>query len=167
MAIIVEDGSIVTGANSYVSEADMIAYAAARGVTITSGEAEQFLITCMDYIETRVYQGTQVSFGTQPLVWPRNGVYLEDNLLSNSAIPQRLINALNQLCIELKAGYDALVTITKNDQVKSKSFAVFSKEYFEGATDQAILQKVNAWLAPLLDAGAGNGIQFKIEREYN
>lgn len=34
MTIIVEDGSIVTGANSYVSGEDLVAYAAARGVTI-------------------------------------------------------------------------------------------------------------------------------------
>ena len=33
MAIVVETGAIVTSANSYVSRADVIAYAAARGVT--------------------------------------------------------------------------------------------------------------------------------------
>lgn len=165
MTITVEDGSIVTGANSYVSETDMIAYAAARGVTIEVAEAEQFLIVCMDYLETRLYQGSQVSFGTQPLSWPRNGVYIEDNLLDNDAIPDRLVNALNQLCIELKSGYDALVTITKDDQVKRKSFAVFAKEYFDNASSQPIFQKVNAWLNPLLESGGG-GIQFQIERTY-
>ncbi len=166
MTIIVEDGSIVTGANSYVSEADMITYAAARGVTVEVAEAEEFLIVCMDYIETRQYQGAQVSFGTQPLVFPRSGVVIEGNTLSKTAIPANLVKALNQLCIELKAGHDALVTITQDDQVKSKSFAVFAKEYFENSTDQAILQKVNAWLNPLLEVGAG-GIIFKTELGYS
>lgn len=157
MVIIVEDGSIVPNANSYVSEADMIAYAAARGVTIASGEAEQFIIVCMDYIETRVYQGSQVEFGTQPLVWPRTGVYIEDNLLPSTSIPFQLVNALNQLCIELKAGYDALATVTKDDQVKKESFAVFAQEYFDNATDVPILRKVNAWLNPLLDTNPAQG----------
>lgn len=166
MTIIVEDGSIVSGANSYVSEADMITYASARGITIEVAEAEQFLIVCMDYIETRIYQGTQVSFGTQPLVFPRNGVYIECNLLDNDAIPVNLVKALNETCISLKAGHNALVTITKEDQVKSKSFAVFAKEYFEGALAQPILQAVNAWLTPLLEYDP-SGIQFGVVRSYD
>ena len=34
-SIIVEDGSLVTGANSYISEADLTTYATDRGIVIT------------------------------------------------------------------------------------------------------------------------------------
>lgn len=161
MTITVEDGTIVSNANSYESEANVIAFAAARGVTIASEDAESLIIRAMDYIETRLYQGCQVEFGTQALSWPRDYVYIEGNLLDNDSIPSRLKNGLCQLCIDLQNEYDPQEVITR--QIKEEQCDVLKQVYMDGAVDSPILQKVNAWLAPLLDS---DGLGFRINRSY-
>jgi hypothetical protein len=161
MTITTEDGTIVADANSYADTTDVIAFAAARGVTIASEDAEGLIIRAMDYIETRSYQGCQVSFGVQPLQWPRDNVYVDDNLLPDTTIPLRLKNAQCQLCIDLQNEFDPQGIITR--QVKEESFAVFRKVYMDGAVDSPVLQKVNAWLAPLLDS---DGLSFRVGRSY-
>jgi len=161
MTITVEDGTIVADANSYESAVNVIAFAAARGVTIASEDAESLIIRAMDYIETRTYQGCQVEFGTQALSWPRDNVYIEGNLLDNDTIPNRLKNGLCQLCMDLQNEYDPQNVITR--QVKEESFAVFKKVYMDGAVDSPVLQKVNAWLAPLMDS---DGLSFRVDRSY-
>ena len=91
MAIVVEDGSIVTGANSYITEAELTAYATARGVTLT-GNTEQLLIESMDYIESQNFKGIKSTEG-QPLQWPRYDVVVDGYLISNDEIPQLLKDA--------------------------------------------------------------------------
>ena len=55
MALIIENGSIVDNANSFVTAAEMVAYAALRGVTITADTTtqEQQIILAMDYLVSR------------------------------------------------------------------------------------------------------------------
>ncbi len=165
MALVIEDGTIVTGANSYIDDTDYIAYALARGVVIDPADAEQQLIQAMDYIETRWYQGQQVDFEDQELAWPRDYVYIEGNLLDNEVIPRRLINAQCELGMAYNSSNDPLGTITNANQIKEESFAVFKTVYMDGANDSPILQKVNAWLDPLLESGGG-GLHFTVERSY-
>jgi len=70
----VEDGSIVTGANSYVSLAAARSYAAARGATVPAADAdlEVMIIKAMDYLESHRDQflGDSVE-RDQPLSFPR------------------------------------------------------------------------------------------------
>lgn len=74
MTIVVEDGTNVAGANSYVSLDELKAYATERGITLPASDAElEVLITkAMDYIELRDenYRGDRV-YDDQPLSWPR------------------------------------------------------------------------------------------------
>ncbi len=170
MTITVEDGTIVTDANSYVSVADLITYASARGVTISEAEAPVLITKAMDYIETRLFQGQRTT-STDPLTWPtsqalsfpRDYVYIEGALLDDDAIPIQLINAECQLCMDLKSNYDPLGVVTR--AVKEEQFAVFKKVYMDNAGDAPILQKVNAWLDPLLES-SGGGHNFRLERSY-
>ena len=73
--IIVEDGSVVAGANSYVTEAELTTYAADRGITLTAA-TDVLLIKAMDYIESLSFIGTKFSEG-QSLQWPRSNVYID------------------------------------------------------------------------------------------
>lgn|GEM_PF-4934587 len=76
MAIVVEDGSIVEGANSYLSLEAVRAFALARGVTLSSTDAlvEQQLILAADYIESKEirFVGYRADPENQVLCWPRN-----------------------------------------------------------------------------------------------
>lgn len=106
MTIVVEDGSIVTGANSYVSVADLQAYANARGIIIATDESA-LLLKAMDYLESfdGRFKGSRVS-RDQPMSWPREGATIEGWEWTKSEIPRQVINAQISLCIEIAEGED-------------------------------------------------------------
>lgn len=74
MTIVVEDGTGVPEANSYVNVADLEAYATARAMLLPDTEPakEALLIKAMDYIELREdrFRGVRVA-SDQELSWPR------------------------------------------------------------------------------------------------
>jgi hypothetical protein len=102
MALIVEDGSGVAGANTYATSQDLIDYAALRGVDL-SDEAvpalESALIRAMDYLEVQPFQGERYRLG-QTLAWPRSNVWLHLSLISPTAIPRELIYGQIALAME-------------------------------------------------------------------
>lgn len=82
MAFLIEDGSGVAGANSFVTVATYKAYCADRGMDVScqaDDEIETFLIRATDYIERtfgRLYLGTR-STTTQTLGHPRTGIVID------------------------------------------------------------------------------------------
>lgn len=108
MAIVVEDGSVVTGANAYVSRADVIAYAAARGVTLADSTAtDAYILTATDYLESLAeqFKGERYS-RDQSLCWPRYGVSIEGYDWSEDEIPRQLVAAQCALVVEISEGAD-------------------------------------------------------------
>ena len=55
MALIIEDGTVVAGANSFATDAELQAYAAVRQVSLPAAQAEReaLLITAIDYIVSK------------------------------------------------------------------------------------------------------------------
>jgi hypothetical protein len=105
MTIIVEDGSVVTGANSYATEAELTAYATARGITLTIG-AELLLIKAMDWIEIQKYKGDQIDC-EQVLEWPRYNVITRIGCnTASDAIPRQLKQQLLYVATGIDQGYD-------------------------------------------------------------
>ena len=109
MALIVENGSIVAGANSYVSLADARAYATARGAALPADDAAAEVIVhkAMDYLESfdGRFKGDRVE-RDQPLSWPRTGVEIEGWYWQHTEIPRQVINAQLALVLEINAGED-------------------------------------------------------------
>jgi len=103
MALVIEDGSGVTGANSYISVTDAKAYAAARGLTIGTVDAaiEILLTKALDYIEALrdQFQGVKVS-STQALQWPRTGVQVDGYDVAEDEIPAILPQAQARLAVD-------------------------------------------------------------------
>lgn len=103
MALIIEDGSNVADANSYVSVADARSYATMRGVTLPTGDSavEVLLVKAADYIEAQRdrYQGVRTS-DTQAMQFPRRGVYVDRLLIGENDIPRELRYAQMALAIE-------------------------------------------------------------------
>lgn len=155
MALVVEDGTGVAGANSYVSLADARAYAASRGLTLPADDAaaETLLSRAMDYLELEVagpFQGEQTFLGEGGLRWPRRNVRLYGADLSVNAIPKLIIQAQCQLAIELQS-VDPLRS-TSGEVVQSRKFDAISTTY---ATSKAgprlpTMPKVDFLLRPLL-----------------
>lgn len=72
MALVVEDGTGVEGANSYLTVAELRAFAGDRGLTlpVTDSEVEKLLVKATDYLELKSYIGDRAS-DNQGLSWPR------------------------------------------------------------------------------------------------
>lgn len=148
MPLIVENGTNVANANSYVDAAYAHAYAEARGLSLPSDDAALFplLVRGFDYVESQRarYKGRRTyPGGTQ---WPRTGVEIDDEEISPTAIPEELKKAQVRVAIEIANGTDEAPTITA--QVKREKIGPMETEY-ETGTEGPVMMAVDALLAPL------------------
>lgn len=100
MALIVEDGEGVDGANSYLSKADFQTYAGARGLAYdgkTDEEIEAALIRGTSWLDSTYrarWPGTRLNGRAQPLVWPRsNATDADGEEIAEDEIPQEVLDA--------------------------------------------------------------------------
>lgn len=108
MALVVEDGSIVAGADSYVTRADFITYAAAFGVTIANTAATDVqLVKAAQFIES--HEGRLIGdrkTRDQSLAYPRTGLIIEGWDWNDDEIPRQVILCQMQVALEINAGID-------------------------------------------------------------
>lgn len=106
MTITVEDGSLVTGANSYITEAQLGAHACAREITLTV-KPETLIKKAMDFFESYDgrFMGQRVE-RDQALSFPRTDLFIEGWSWSHDEMPRQVINAILTLCMEINAGND-------------------------------------------------------------
>lgn len=153
--IIVETGSIVANANSYVSVLELSQFAADRGYTL-EGDASIRLIKASDYLECLRYKGRKMS-RDQSMQWPRYGVTVDGYALRNYTIPKELKKAQMQLAIAIDQGYDPLVV--SDAAVKREKVDVIEVEYEGGSSSSSfVLRDVNMSLSKLLSGGVGGNV---------
>lgn len=148
--IIVEDGTSVANANSYLSEADLNVYAGSRGI-ILSGVSSELLIQAMDYIEQQDFKGDKAS-EAQPLLWPRDNVWLDGYYLDTGTIPQLLKDAVAEAAIAVDNGTGPLSAVPR--QTKREKLGELEVEYMDGAISQTYNKKLETKLRKLLRFGA-------------
>lgn len=113
MALIVEDGTIVAGAESYISVANADSYHDKRGNSAWDAVAdkEAMLRRATDYMVQNYrasWKGVRVS-ANQALDWPRSAVYLQgtsiypETALSSSVVPLEIQNACAELALRAAA----------------------------------------------------------------
>lgn len=167
MTIIVEDGTGVVNANSYVTVAEYEDYAEPRGVVLpaTESDKERQLILAMDYLEIQPWKGA-TTYPLQSLAWPRDAVYLSGALLEDDVIPQKIKFAQMQLAIQVNAGVDLIPTVTSESvgAVVREKVGPIETEYssFSNVGTQPYFASIRALLAPYLQ-GLGFG-QFRATR---
>ncbi len=164
MALIIEDGSGVVGANSYVTVAEAISYAAQRGEPFPTDEAEieQKLCNAMDFIETYrgLFTGQKTSV-TQETQYPRTNSTVDGVAFPDDAIPRELKFAQCQLaCDNYNIG--DLTPTTSSFAVAKEKIDVIEIEYATGgrlseSTPPAAptFPKAVAWLEPLITGATG------------
>lgn len=156
--IVVEDGTIVAGANSYISVVDLTTYATDRGLTIAATNPEDLLIEAMDYIESLSYVGARYT-EDQALVWPRSGaVKHEVYTYDVTEIPQLLIDGLCEAALAIDAGNSPLADVDR--AVKKEKVGPLDVEFMDNAASKTIVKKIKTKLRPLL-SGLG-GFQFPV-----
>lgn len=152
MPIIIETGTGDNAdANTYAAEAQLTAYAADRGITLTGTPAE-LLLKAMNYTETQPYPGRKTS-QDQPLQWPRSGVRIDGYRIPDDMIPGALITAQIVTAIAIDQGRDPLAPL--EPAVKAEAVGPLSVEYQDGASSRAINIDVTRAFAKLLGAGSG------------
>lgn len=150
MALVVEDGTGVAGADSYVSVTAFRAWATGRGYLLPTDdvEVESLLRKACDFIERKQFIG-ETEFADQGLSFPRLVTDAEGVAVS-TGIPARLKTAQYLLAMEsmngplTKAARASQYTATKIDQIYLK-YASAS----EGSGDlyfPAIDDLLNEWL---------------------
>ena len=160
MAIIVETGLIVSGANSYVSEAELTTYATDRGETL-SGGAEALLLKSMDYLESLVFIGLKRT-QDQPLQWPRTQVYIDGFIVDSETIPTELKNAQMAVAIAIDGGYDPLAPVDRS--VKREKVDLLEVEYADNAAPYGYSRTINHLLRKLVSSSGPGSTQFECIR---
>ena len=160
MALTIEDGSIVAGADSYVIVADLRSYAQKRGATlpVSDDACEVLLVKAMDYLQAEEpkFKGCRIN-SAQPLAWPRTGVRIDRFALPTNAIPTQLKHAQMALAIEAQTT-DLMPTRLPGDRgaVTKRKIGTLETEYAEpqqGVT-RPRFAKVDGLLAPLCEGSA-------------
>lgn len=135
MALIVEDGSIVIGANSYVSIIEIRAYCEGRGIELPTADSdvEVMAVLAFDYLESfrERYKGKPTT-DNQRTAWPRTGVEIDCYSLPSNEIPWQLKEA------QCQATGEALeVDLMPNSSaaVKREKVDVLEVEYQDSVAD--------------------------------
>jgi hypothetical protein len=113
MALVVEDGTLVSGADSYVTLAEFKAWADKRGVTYgTDSAVTQQIYRAMDYIEGLNFIGEK-SDENQALQWPRDQVVIDGYYIDSDEMPNELKVAVYE---SIKAEIDGDSRMTASDR---------------------------------------------------
>lgn len=148
MTLIVEDGSIVEGANTYVTEAELTAYASVRGVTIENADREKFLTLAMDYLESLDFKGIKTD-DTQPLQFPRKELYIDNVLMPSDEIPLLVKQSQMETAISISQGYNPLAPIDRAVK-RERVYGAVEIEYMDNASSTNMIVSVDAKLKKLL-----------------
>jgi len=153
MSLIIEDGTEVANANSYTTDAELVAYALARGITIPATEAlrDVLQIKAMDYLASLEmnYKGIRVT-QTQLLSFPRFNVDLNGYILNSDTIPLELKNGQLELSLQVQAE-EILINETVNNLAGFNVQGVYSETYGTSGASQSIrTRKADAYLDQLL-----------------
>jgi len=128
----------------YTTDDAFIAFALARGVTVTAPNAAIALTKALDYMETRQYKGYKTD-NDQVLDWPRQYVYIDNVLLDSATVPSGIVKAQHVIALSIANGYDPLATIER--AVKREKVDVLEVEYQPNASATPILRSINAALS--------------------
>lgn len=164
IAIVVENGTIVDAANSYVTITDMRAYAASRGITlpISDDGVATLLILATDYLEAlpQKFIGEKVSVD-QVLKWPRQQdhwsvypLWIDGVQLLPTEVPKQLIVAQMMIAAQVSRGVD-LQPVQTGPFITSEQVDVIRTTYSDrqGPLLAPIMPAVDNVLAPLLRSG--------------
>ena len=158
--IVVEDGTVVAGANSYVTEAELTTYAADRGVMLTT-TTDVLLIKAMDYIESLAFIGYR-HVGAQPLQWPRDQVYIDGQHISRTTLPKELKSGLLAAALAVDDELDPLRNVER--ATKREKVDVIEVEYMDSAASQTIVRTISAALYKILLPGGHGSSAFRVVR---
>lgn len=166
MSLVVENGTGLSNAESYISEAESLTYQASRGNTtwntITSGQREEALRRATDYMLQAYrasWQGVRGS-STQALDWPRYDVVVDGYYLASNIIPQAVKNACAELALRAAAGE---LYSDQSQGVISKQVGPIKVEYDKSSPISVRYKSIDSILLPYLKGLGGVNVRMIIQ----
>ena len=123
---------------TYATDAELIAYAAARGVTITALEAPVLLTKAGDWLQV------------QPITVP-------------DPVPDQIKQAQMVCAMIYHAGGDPLAAITPR-VTQETVFGAVSVSYSDSGPSAPLYPQLAALIRPYLNAGNMGGANFRVQR---
>jgi len=149
--LIVEDGSIVVNANSYVDDAVALLIADALGVTLagTAPERETDLKKGANYIQVKCLKGILVN-QFQAVAYPRNDLYFNGFLVPSDHILQEVKNAQVAGASYYSEGADT-APVDDGKNISKEKLDVLETSYFDNGktTSGDKLTGADQWLRGL------------------
>lgn len=165
MTIIVEDGTGLNNAESYVSVAEFVLYHTNRGnsvATLPTATIEILLRKATDYLSAQ-YRGKWLGYrsnSTQALDFPRTGIVTDEFItVESNQIPIELKNAQCELAARAN---DGALMQDETQKVKREKVDVIEVEYVESASVQTRYTQIDNMLSVLLSTT--NSVQAQIVR---
>jgi hypothetical protein len=164
--IIVEDGTIVENANSLVTRAEYIAYAASVGVTVSSNATADFeLIKSMQFINSKERQltGTRVE-RDQSVAYPRYSLTIDGFAYDEFEIPRVAKKCQMEIALDIRAGVDPYnPPANPNRATKREKVDVVEVEYM-GGDKNANPTRQTQWAALLAQLMKYEGAGLRMTR---
>jgi len=172
MALTVEDGTVVAGAESYITVAAADTYFSNRGnaawAALTTAQKEEALRRATDYM-IQAYRSRWKGFrkdGTQALDWPRSFVYLEPfvhgivgtypYLVADTIVPTEVKNVCAELAVKASA---AALAPDLERAVQSETIGPISVTYDGASPEYTRYRAADMLLRPYL-TGSGSSAQL-------
>lgn len=169
MALIVETGAIIAGAESYISVTDADTYFSNRGNTtwaaLTTTQKEQALRKATDHmmqVYRQRWKGTRMNFA-QTLDWPRAYVYLEPvvtganqefpNLVPDNIVPVEVKTVCAEYAVRSSSG---VLSADLGQARKRVKVGPIETEYDEFSTQSIRYGSLDAALAPYFSLPPGS-----------
>lgn len=158
MSLIVEDGTAVANANSYVSLDDAVTYATARGLTLTpspSSLSEQAIIratAALDAMYRMSFPGYKTNGRSQSLEWPRTDAYDYDGqaILANT-VPIEVVNATCEIAVrELATPGSMMPDLDRGGNIRSLRAGSVAIEYGANASAQTTYTIIDGILSAII-----------------
>jgi hypothetical protein len=163
--LIVEDGSVVPFANSWVTDEEYKTYAKIKGYSVpaTQPDREAQLTNAYDFINftyEQQLQGYRVAPQTQTGCMPRNNIYAYGALVSNNTIPQDFKNAQMLAAFSINDGVDTNAVKSDADLASFTLVGAYAETYQTGSSTPTIAEMpaVGRTLAPYTNIGLGGGL---------
>ena len=164
--LIVEDGSIVADANSYIAYDYALSYHALRGNSAwaaASDADQQYAIIratqAVDSIYKGKWKGEPTEYGTQELEWPRSGVTVGSTSIDDDVIPAAIKKAVCEAALrELASPGSMTPDLDRGGEIKRVKADVVEVEYMDGANSTTTFTAIDGLLADLVTGTSASSI---------
>lgn len=162
MALTVETGSIVSGADAYVSTADADAYFSNLNNTtwaaLSTANKEAAIRAATSFIDATYIFRSEIYNAEQPLLWPRVSFYgPSGKYYPPNSVPQVLKDATCELAYEYSQNGAFLPIADRGNSIKRVKAGSVEVEYTDGASTQKTFAYVGRLMNDIVMSAAGAG----------